>query len=1613
MVPANMEVTSRFGPEIDGRRRIIRRTTVWLALILATGPAVLCPSANAQNLLPVPGRTPPQEPSQADVEQRGMLQKLLETQKAIQAENWLEAAEKFDAAWELTCQGDDPLLDRTGADVNELAPGRTSLIAGGKASLEDLFRNAPAQFRDQFQLQFADIGRRKITAALASGDADLVRRELIRFQFTPSATQGLKSLARLRIDEGDFLEAALLLERSQLPLSQPDRGVSFQVAWCYARAGLLQDAADLLNRLAADGPVQLGGRTVSIPAASDRADWIRSEFGVTNIASPDWPQPLGDYRRLQTQPRTFSGLTERWQASMFEMTDVLYAEEYNPLLKEFVDLYERALARFLKLNSTMIPASTAITSGSVVYIRTPLSIRAYDIATGKLLWEAGRPERQLRSWADARNALNRDPSQVSVPIEATTLDPRGLLFDQLLRTNTAFQMSISGGTLYSVEESSGASWTDSMRLGLGNGAEGMPATNYIRAYDAKTGLFLWEAGGQTQNANPAFRGSGQPNLLAGHYFLGAPLVLGRRIYVLAESGEGIFLIRLGEPDPRIPNSNPTVLASQLISVPRSGLSAHPLRKHAGLIPSFAQGLLICPTCDDRIIAISAEDLSIRWIFRYAGVLRPQEIGGDSIVLFGGRDFQDTSRIDRDNRWIDFLPRISGNRIFLTPRDADQLYCLDLQTGKELWSLPRGGFHQIAAVNEEQIVLLGNHVAASYSVKDGREQWATQLGQGTTCGRAVVTNSLLQIPSDAPAITSLDLKTGQVLVHQPWAGTSLPGNLLSTEAGLVSVGMTSASGFGPATEASPSIQATELLLTGRSGEAREMLEKHLATAPDDRTSRALLIEVLLQLLRSDFAANRSCVDQVRALLDAAERDVAVLPVLHSMIGMNLTDASVLTEQLQGSLRQQQDELAELIAKGIESSGSGDLTELSGSLADLLSQLPTAHQQPVATGMLQRSKAEALLAGMRAAIRQRTPEEQRQIDSTLTPRAIEVAGVVPPGADRIHFVSDLLKIGLPNSALGVLKQESLRWPKEASHLLLEQTHLALTQTAGEPAVTAANELLREWSAADEPWSVFAFLSDVRKSTDPRTFLRWTIPDASARDQFITGIQNKTPELLKRPASVWSETAKVTVSDDRSVLPFNRVTEMIPKRSVPLFGAPGLYRGWSFATLRNNEKIVAYDPDGTLKWTIRPPAFIENEYVGYATDSWASAWGHLLVLNINGTVMAVDGTLVDSTGAPRLLWQKNIERLAPDNDQEDYREYIAPPDRIPQFLPYPSGYFPVAPATADGVAVISGRRVLVLHPLTGQPIWQVDGIPRDAMLLTDNDQLLILSESARQIEVRAMLDGSLRSTVRLPEWWGDAIGNVGSSVEEVETDEGVDTWWRVLAEGHRCVVFRLTEGKSFLESRDLLTDEVEWSMELPQQTVFSNAAEDVVALLSDGEQLRLVQLDTGKVLFEQKVDKLPVPRQLYLRASQGQYLVLPEARTEDDPALDFINPVTDAVHVFGRIWAISQQDLILSWSKEVDHRFVQLSTPTQTLPVLPNAPILVLLSRDGEGRPPVRNTRISAKILDVRSGKELYYDENTGRNLNEHWLSIDAAKKQLLLSFEDHIMTISYPGVEKPAP
>ena len=203
--------------------------------------------------------------------------------------------------------------------------------------------------------------------------------------------------------------------------------------------------------------------------------------------------------------------------------------------------------------------------------------------------------------------------------------------------------------------------------------------------------------------------------------------------------------------------------------------------------------------------------------------------------------------------------------------------------------------------------------------------------------------------------------------------------------------------------------------------------------------------------------------------------------------------------------------------------------------------------------------------------------------------------------------------------------------------------------------------------------------------------------------------------------------------------------------------------------------------------------------------------------------------------------------------------------------------------------------------------------------------------------------------------------------------------------------------------MTDTVTWSIDLPANSVFSNVTNDVVATLGEGSELKLVRIDTGQLLASHDVTPVPKPRELFLVPTLGNYVVLPEA--VDDPSLD-IDPVMQAMHVYGRMYCINGKTMDLLWDEPLDHRYIRCES-AQARVILPNAPIMILLKRGGEVDPDsgARQTHYGARIIDVRTGKDILNATDVGLTLNDHWLRIDEPKHQLELSFDSHIYTLDF--------
>ncbi len=203
--------------------------------------------------------------------------------------------------------------------------------------------------------------------------------------------------------------------------------------------------------------------------------------------------------------------------------------------------------------------------------------------------------------------------------------------------------------------------------------------NRLAAYDLRSeGKLRWALGGPPgDEALPE----------AETFFLGPPLPIAGRLYVLAESKSQIRLLVI-DPQKDPVKGEPLVEWSQAIADLNQDIAAsqynNRLRRLAGVTPSYADGLLVCPTAAGTVAAV---DLSTRSL---ALGLHLQERRRRSSQPRGSAADEHRPGAERDVRPLDRTPTatLAEGHVLLTPPDSQELHCLNLADGRKLWTVPR-------------------------------------------------------------------------------------------------------------------------------------------------------------------------------------------------------------------------------------------------------------------------------------------------------------------------------------------------------------------------------------------------------------------------------------------------------------------------------------------------------------------------------------------------------------------------------------------------------------------------------------------------------------------------------------------------------------------------------------------------------------------------------------------------------------------------------------------------------------------------------------------------------------------------------------------------------------
>ncbi|MDR0328210.1 MAG: PQQ-binding-like beta-propeller repeat protein [Planctomycetaceae bacterium] len=562
-------------------------------------------------------------------------------------------------------------------ESTEEEPART-LSQTVNDDIIDRIRKLPKEGRESYAFQFVPIAKRLLENAVAAGSLDEIQQVARKYFPTSSGASAAFLVGVTQFERGDYAAAFLTLDKlKRLHPSIPD-------ALNPLLPQLLEESQNKLKN-GAEQPAQ----------KMSESAWLE-QIG--------WRIPPGSPSQNSDTKATPPLLEQNWTVPLLNRSSwIRDIDSISQSIKNNNDVY--------------IPASQPLVVGDQLITRTPGETIAVDTHSGKRLWIAAEPEYRLPAGSGLQP---RPPLHIN--------HSRATLRLFFWHDRIASQLSSDGERLFEINEHDlqGSYRTGfAFAVAVARNREGSVEDlrhyqgNTLAARDLKTGRILWRIGKfpYVQKHFDAYtdRANTDESLFTDDekkfretWFLGAPLPLQGRLYVIGES-DGVLQLFVLEPQ------TGRLIARQAFAQTPTSYAASGVRQTYPLFPSASGGMVICPTGSGLIVALDAATLAPAWCFSYAPVRKPtpadrnpnmrpmqpwalQGIGGNELI---------TKQIFAESGWQVPCMIIDGQRILAAPPDHPALYCLDLLTGKLLWeqSVSRANTLYVAGIHKDKVFLV--------------------------------------------------------------------------------------------------------------------------------------------------------------------------------------------------------------------------------------------------------------------------------------------------------------------------------------------------------------------------------------------------------------------------------------------------------------------------------------------------------------------------------------------------------------------------------------------------------------------------------------------------------------------------------------------------------------------------------------------------------------------------------------------------------------------------------------------------------------------------------------------------------------------------------------------
>ena len=710
-----------------------------------------------------------------------------------------------------------------------------------RAELSDTISKFPTEAIRLYELQFGAEAKAKSQQALRRNDYHGLGEIIAEFPHTQAALEAGIALGRVEIERGRPRSAQRLLTSvlaSSARKSAQEVIATLLLATADAQLGDVSGAEAKVDALRQNPSLaKLLQESKIDPLPKDGVgSWLSKSLGAVSTSKRDlpgaWKVSFGSLtRNLPISENRFS-IDVKWRV---------------PTVNEpSGDQMAHKLARtFVQRNHSIAPTLQALVVGPVVLMRTPNKLVAVQFESGKRIWE----------YVSEKSTADEDTKPVASH-DSLEAEIQQRIWDD----SAQGQFSSDGKRIFLVEGLPVTGRLQAQRGGFNNWKPEKPIARLVALELESGGKLLWRSNDHSVTDTISF--------------LGAPCPVDGRIYAIGEENDEVQLLCLD------PDSGEVHWKQSLCSVE---VFQDQQRRFYGATPSFSEGVLVCPTGVGSIVGVDPVTRRILWIHTANGT--PNTPNRPNFMRGGNRIRPHKSA---GQRWAFANPIIHGTKILLTLPESDKLICLDLFSGRQLWTIPRdSGLFVGGVLGDVAIVVSANRISGIRLEATGEVAWPSiPFTDGVTSGRGLIVGEDYLHPLSNRQLIRIRVSDGEV--RERIKLDSPLGNLLICKGHLISQGFDELASFASLTELrerldslrasnenKPQIISTELELLsveGKTSEAMKLVEASLSVRDKDPSLEQLAAAVLVRVLEQSEKIDDHLLERVESsVVDTPMRD----------------------------------------------------------------------------------------------------------------------------------------------------------------------------------------------------------------------------------------------------------------------------------------------------------------------------------------------------------------------------------------------------------------------------------------------------------------------------------------------------------------------------------------------------------------------------------------------------------------------------------------------------------------------------------------------------------------------------------------------------------------------